>query len=200
MLHLELIRPGAGEWFQDKPEEETIPPWPEGNEEDPLEDDFGPHADRIRVLTPEELDELRSGGEPDGVHPRPDLTKSGDLGRPLAFNRTPEVHRSVYHYPEGRWGRVAGRPLPPCGHLWLLNFSHSQSVPRCAGVNYTRQYRATLLRAFAEAYRMCREPDPDECPDARLWMLYAHWGCYQNVRRGPTLSISFTFAVACVVA
>ena len=205
LLHLELIRPGAGVWFQEQPggedEEETIPPWPEGNEEDPLEDDFGPHADRIRVLTTEELDELRNGGEPDGVHPQPDLTKSGDLGRPLPHTPTDEwVYRHTRHRPDDGWFRIGAAPLPPCGRLWILDFYHYQPVPQCFGVNYTRQYRATLLRAFAEAYGWCRAPDANECPDARLWMLYAHWGCFQDARLGPMLNVNFKFTVACVAA
>jgi hypothetical protein len=71
-------------------------------------------------------------------------------------------------------------------------------VPACANLNYAREYRATLLRAFAEAFRECRARDP-ECPDARLWMLGAHWGCVLD-GDAPTLNIILKLAVACIAA
>ena len=32
LLHLELIQRGAGLWFQEQQAEETLPPWPEGDD------------------------------------------------------------------------------------------------------------------------------------------------------------------------
>src|SRR5687768_10705741 len=44
LLHLELMRPGAGVWFQQRLPDEPIPPWPEGGAEDPVEELFGEDA------------------------------------------------------------------------------------------------------------------------------------------------------------
>jgi hypothetical protein len=44
-------------------------------------------------------------------------------------------------------------------------------------MDFSRVYRATLLRAIDEAFRRCRKRDP-ACPNARVWMLEADWDCY----------------------
>jgi hypothetical protein len=200
LLHLELLRPGAGVWFQQQQadgEEEPIPPWPEEGEEDPLEEPFGDDADRIRLITEEELEELRDGGDPAGVEPEPDHTRPGDLGSPRPVTPTPDWgSRIVYHDSDGKWSRIGSNELPACGQLWILDFRHYWSVPACAGVNYDRMYRATLLRAYAEAFRLCRERDED-CPDARVWMLRALWNCYRS-QLGTFAYVHFKFAIACV--
>jgi hypothetical protein len=165
---------------------------------DPLEDVFGPHAENLRMLTPEELAELRGGADPRGVRPEPDLTKPGDLGtwKPrLPSDEWP--YRMTWHFHDDTWRRI-GVQLPECGELWILDFDHSKRVPACANLNYAREYRATLLRAFAEAFREGRARDP-ECPDARLWMLGAHWGCVLD-GDAPTLNIILKLAVACIAA
>jgi hypothetical protein len=199
LLHLELIQPGAGVWFQqEQVDDDAIPPWPQGDETDPLEDGFGSLADNLRLLTPEELDDLRGGGEPTGARPEPDLTKPGGLGSWAPRIPSDEwPYRMTWHLYDDTWKRI-GVPLPPCGRLWIFEFNHSKRVPACANLNYARDCRATLLRAFAEAFRSCRARDP-QCPDARLWMLGAHWGCVIDAGR-PTLDIGFKFAVACVAA
>jgi hypothetical protein len=196
LLHVELMQPGAGVWFQEKKVEETIPPWPEGDAEDPLERPFGPLADEIRLLTPDELAALRRGETPTGVAPEPDLTKPGDRGswKPRVPNNE-WPYRMTWRLHDGTWKRI-GVEVPPCGELWIFDFDYTTRVPRCAGLNYARDYRATLLRAFAEAVRCCRERDP-QCPDARLWMLGAHWGCVIDAG-SPTLNVVFKFAVACI--
>lgn len=161
------------------------------------EEPFGSAADEIRLLTPEELAQLQRGEEePTGVQPQPDLTQPGDLGS--AHPRTPsEVwpYRMTWHNPDGTW-KLIGVRVPRCGQLWILDFDHFERVPGCAGLNYAGQYRATLLRACAEAFRFCRERDA-QCPDARLWMLSAHWGCVIDAGL-PTLNVYFKFAVMCV--
>jgi len=202
LLHLELLRPGAGVWFQQRQangEEEPIPPWPDEGEEDPLEEPFGDDADRIRLITEEELEELRDGGNPTGVPPEPDHTRPGDLGSPRPNIPTRDWGwRWVHHLSDGEWSRIGSNELPACGQLWILDFRHYEAVPACAGINYGAMYRATLLRAYAEAFRLCRERDED-CSSARVWMLRALWTCYRT-GRGSFAYVDFKLAIACVAA
>lgn len=197
-----LVRKTLGVRSQEAPPrrraDEMIPPWPQGDEEDPLEETFGPSADEIRLLTPEELAELRRGARPPGVPPQPDLTRPGDLGAVNpSLPSTEWPYRMTWRMADGTWKRI-GVGLPPCGQLWILDFDYFVPVPGCAGLNYARPYRATLLRAFAEAFRHCRERD-QQCPDAQLWMLSAHWGCVIDGGR-PVINIYFKLAVACVAS
>jgi hypothetical protein len=202
LLHLELLRPGAGVWFQQQQadgEQEPIPPWPDEGEEDPLEEPFGDDADRIRLITEEELEDLRDGGSPAGVAPEPDHTQPGDLGSPRPNTPTRDWHwRITDHGSDGSSWRIGSNGLPACGQLWILDFRHHEAVPACAGINYGAMYRATLLRAYAEAFRLCRERDED-CPNARVWMLRALWTCYRT-GRGSFAYVHFKLAIACVAA
>ena len=196
LLHLELIQRGAGLWFQARQGEETLPPWPEGDDEDPLEEPFGRLADETRLLTPNDLAALRRGERPTGTAPEPDLTKPGDHGSWKPRVPSDEwPYRMTWRLPDNTWKRI-GVDVPSCGNLWIFDFDYSTRVPRCGGLNYARDYRATLLRAFAEAFHCCRERDP-QCPDAHVWMLGAHWGCVID-GGAPTLNIVFKFAVACI--
>ena len=203
LLHLELLRPGAGVWFQQRQadgeeQEEPIPPWPEEGEEDPLEEPFGDDADRIRLITEEELEELREGGDPAGVEPERDYTRPGELGggRPLIPSRE-WSSQHAFHQSDGAWRRFSTKEPPPCGEPWILELDHAERVPACGGINYAVIHRATLLRAYAEAFRLCRKRDVD-CPDARIWMLYSSCGCYVDSRHGPLANVNFKLAVACV--
>lgn len=192
-----LRRPGGILFQQRGGEGEQLPPWPAGGAADPLEESFGADADNIRLLTPEGLEILRNGGEVVGTPPNFNFGQpgSGGHGQPSP----PEwVTRYIFHLPNGTWlGRAQEHPpLPGCGHLWIFHFMHEELVPVCAGLNYAAVYRATLLRAIAEAYRLCRQRS-ERCPLARLWLLYASWGCAAEPN-GPTLAIRLKFAVACV--
>ena len=192
-----LARKIARDAARRKLQADPIPPWPAPGEDDPLDEIFGPAADRVRVLTPEELDALRREGAAEGSAPDPDLTKPGHFGR--AIPPTPSTdwtYRITRRMRDGTWRRVGSDELPPCGQIWILDFEHDEPVPTCNGVSYTVPYRRTLLRAFVEAFRYCRERDP-QCPDARLWILHAHWNCYDHAK-GPTVFVGFKFAVMCV--
>lgn len=204
LLHLELIRPGAGVWFQRAPEREEkekpaakeLPPWPEKGKKDPLEEVFGPIADQIRLITPKELDELRRGGSVAGSQPKPDLTKPGDFGSPKPSIPSTKWPYLITHHFDGKFQRI-GAGSPACGRMWILDFEHFVHVPSCAGLNYQQAYRATLLRAIADAYRNCRLVDP-KCPNARVWMLRAFWNCISDHRGGPMQFVMLKLAVACV--
>lgn len=200
LLHLELLRPGAGVWFQRGPadgdEEDAIPSWPDEGETDPLEDSFGDDADRIRLITEEELGQLRQGGNPTGTAPDPDFTKTGSIGKPQPFTPTDDWPWKYASHLDGKWRRIGRRPLPACGTLWIFDFYHFKRVAPGAAVNYARLYRPTLLRAFAEAFRLCRERDED-CPNARLWLLFASWSRSVDDK---LVTIHFKLAVACVAA
>jgi hypothetical protein len=198
LLHLHLMQPGAGVWFQEQQVEPTIPPWPEGDDADPLEQPFGPLADQMRLLTPDELAELRRGGAPTGVASQPDLTRPGDQGTWKPGIPSSEWPcRMTWRMADNTWKRI-GNEIPPCGQLWIFDFDYLKRVPGCGGLNYARDYRATLLRAYAEAFRCCRERGA-ECPNARMWILGTHWGCVIDAGF-PTLNIVFKFAVACIAA
>ena len=185
-------------WLQVAPEEDELPPWPQGGNEDPLEESFGDIADGIRLITPEGLEQLRKGADVVGMPPQPNLAQPGSMGTPKPVTPSDEWRDRSTHAGRGGWRRIGGRPLPDCGVLWIFDFNYFELVPACAGVNYAGHYRATLLRAVADAYRYCRQHD-GSCPNARMWMLYAFWGCTQQAA-GPTVYIRFKFAVACVDA
>ena len=179
--------------------QEALPPLPNPGQQDPLDEVFGDQADRIPWLTLEEWEQLKNGGDPRGILPNPDFTGPYfmDQPEPLPTSDISE-HRTCRRLPNGRWERFGAGRLPPCGELWLLEFELLDRVPACAGLNYAARYRATLLRAIAEAHRQCRERDPD-CPNARLWMLIGYHTC-TNDAAGPMVVVYFRFAVACVAA
>lgn len=190
-----MRRPGGVLFQQRQGDGPQIPPWPKGGAADPLEEPFGSDADNIRLLTPEALEILRSGGEVVGSPPNFDFTQpgSGGHGRPSPAEW---VARYTFHLADGTWLGGYNPPLPRCGQLWIFHFMHEERVPACAGLNYAAVYRATLLRAIAAAYQQCRESN-EQCPNARLWLLFASWGCAAQAD-GPTVAVRLKFAVACV--
>ena len=195
-LHLNYFRPGGGIMAQegvDDEEEDEIPPFPEEGETDPLEEPYGQDADHIRLITPEELDQLREGTDLDlGTKPEePDFTKSGKIGSDVFFDNLYEW--TIFRRIDGLEDyRGQGREVRlECGTIWLLYVMFIRDVPDCEGLNFAHDYRAALLRAFAEAFRICRTHSR-MCPNAKLWMLYTRWGC------DPSVFVFSQFAVTCV--
>ena len=182
------------------PEDDPIPPWPAAGEEDPLEEPFGRDADEIRRVTLEDVKKLERGDHVAGSTPRPDLTKPGAIGTGFdSADQAAWVSRALHDSPDsGRVRTPAVRALPGCGKFWLLTVLYYEHTVACAGYNYGRAYRATLLRAFAEAYRLCRKRDP-ACPNARLWMVSGAWSCDSEGPK-PKGNVTLEFAVQCTAS
>ena len=213
LLHQLLVdhfRPGPdGLIFQQKDEDdkkEEIPPWPEEGKDDPLEKPFGADADRIKMLTLRELKELRRAKLNDdighlGSKPKDaGFTKSGDDGDPVDITDSGWKSSSLYSFSDGRFRRTCSKTFASCGEVWILDLSYFKNVPKCAGLNWAAAYRATLLRAHAEAFRLCRKNDP-KCPDARLWLLRRGWNCFSKgppPNRQPVQQVWMQLAVVCI--
>src|SRR4029079_4474431 len=69
---------------------------------------------------------------------------------------------------DGSWHRTPA-PVPGCGAAWIFHFRHEEPVQQCAGYYYYPVYRATLLRAIADAYRQCREHSK-LCMNAKMYL------------------------------
>jgi hypothetical protein len=172
-----------------------IPPWPRPGRRDPLENTFGADADHIHLLAPEGLEILRNGGEVVGT-PLGDLDFAEPGERGLGEPSGDEWAKAyTFHETDGTWHRSEA-PVPGCGVAWILHFEHEESVQQCEGYYYYDVYRATLLRAIAEAYAQCREHSRD-CQNAKMWLLWARWDCGTG-GEGPTVRVRLKFAVVCV--
>jgi len=112
---VEYLRAAAEDALQrrgpdDEADDDPIPAWPGPGEEDPLEESFGRHADRLRRLTPEDVEKLQRGASPDGTAPRPDLTRPGSVGERDVGPET-WVNRVLHDSPD------SGRQRRPGIHL-----------------------------------------------------------------------------------
>lgn len=211
-LHVDHFRPGPDglilrQEVDGKKEKEPIPPWPDEGKEDPLEKPFGPDADRIKILTPKEHEKLRRA-KPDedvsGLGSKPkdaDFTKPAQDGTPLPLPDYGWKYALFRCYYSERTWRLASDTFAPCGEVWTLQITFSRNVPNCAGLNWAADYRATLLRAHAEAFRLCRKHHPTKCPSAKLWLLHRGWNCVIEGpphNRRPLKQVWMQLAVVCV--
>ncbi len=171
------------------------PPWPEDNQPDPLEEVFRPVADNLKKLSPEETKRHWEGEDIEGnPWEFPDEKKK----KHTPFE-TPESlpKRYFIRYHDQSFSRGTDRKPPraiECGHDWMLGFAVRWLVEDCSNVDYKKMYRPTLLRAIAEAFRVCREADAN-CPDARLWLLDVNWSCNPETK---IAHIGMFLAAACV--
>lgn len=165
---------------------------------DSLERSLGGIADDIKLLDRGDLERL-STGEYDHIEDigkKPDL----DLSRPgeTESNGSLGTDRHYYFYGEDSWER-GGSTAISCGKLWEMYLMCDRQAESCTAIDFKNLYRGALLRALAEAYRVCV---PTHCEKALAWIQYCHWDCTDGKHpfrqyNGPYMWCTLKLAVIC---
>ena len=171
----------------------------EGTELTPIDDNSFTRSfpqrylDRIKQISPEELEELRENpfSDPHEIEPNPDFTRPG--GHRNDNEWLPNDDHTFIINPDG-WMRRRN-PLE-CGQVWHLHLYMGRPVPNCHAANYEALYNELLKRGMAEAHLACASTN---CEVVKAWIFNSLWEC-NRVANGFEEQCIIELAVVCVAA